>query len=134
VSRTRRGQGGAAEIPAAERVLGVASALVVLALAVFLMVKALGNDDGAPAVRVEVVEISGAEGGWLVEIEVTNDGNSPASDVEIEGRLEGADGPEVGSVTFHQLPSRSSRRGGIWFTENPRTRGLSLRAVGYRAP
>lgn len=134
MSHARGRNSGAGQIPLAERILGVVSAAIVLALAGFLVVKALGNNGGAPEVSVEVVRISEAGGGWLVELEATNNGEAPASDVEIEGRLEGPEGAESGSIAFDQLPSRSSRRGGIWFTENPRTRRLSLRAVGYRVP
>jgi uncharacterized protein (TIGR02588 family) len=72
--------------------------------------------------------------GWLVEIEATNLGHSAASHLEILGELPAPGGVEQRSVVLDYVPPRSSRRGGLYFSGDPRARPLTLRAVGYQSP
>ena len=121
-------------IPLSERVIGIGSAVSVLALIGFLAVQAVGNHGTPPDVMVELAGVSRSAAGWLVQVEATNLGEQPAADVEVEGTLPGAGGEERRSVTFDYLPAGSTRRAGLYFTGDPRSRPLTLRAVGFRRP
>jgi uncharacterized protein (TIGR02588 family) len=108
--------------------------VVVLALMGFLMVRALGNDGGPPDIVVEMRGVTQAGTGWLVEFEALNLGHSGAAHLEILGEMAGPAGSERQSVVLDYVPPRSTRRGGLWFSGDPRTRPLTLRAVGYQSP
>ena len=67
--------------------------------------------------------------GWVVEFEARNLSPVTAAQVTIEGRL--ADG-ETATATIDYVPGRSARRGGLFFSREPR--GAELRALGYQDP
>ena len=54
--------------------------------------------------------------------------------VKIEGILSGGGADEISRVVFDYVPGHSVRQGGLFFTRDPRTGHLSLRARGYPAP
>ena len=128
------GSSGAASIPLAEKIVGAVSAAVVLGLMGFLAVRAAGNDGTPPDIVVEMRGVTQVGTGWLVEIEATNLGHAGAAHLEIVGELPAAGGAERRSVILDYVPPRSSRRGGLYFTGDPRSRPLALRAVGYQSP
>jgi uncharacterized protein (TIGR02588 family) len=120
--------------PLAERIIGALSAAVILGLMVFLGARALANNGTPPDIVVELRGVTQVGAGWLVEVEATNLGSSAATDLEIEGEMPAPGGSERRSVVLEYVPPRSSRRGGLYFTGDPRTRPLTLRALGYRSP
>ena len=120
--------------PFAERILGAVSAAVIVVLMGYLVVRALANDGTPPDIVVELRGVTQVGATWLVEVEATNLGSSPATDLEIEGEMPGPGGSERRSVVLEYVPAKSSRRGGLYFSGDPRTRPLTLRAVGFRAP
>lgn len=120
--------------PLAERIIGAVSAAVILGLMAFLGVRALANNGTPPDIVVELRGVTQVGAGWLVEVEATNLGSSAATDVEIEGEMPAPGGSERRSVVLEYVPPRSTRRGGLYFTGDPRTRPLTLRALGYRSP
>lgn len=120
--------------PFAERILGAVSAAVIVVLMGYLVVRALANDGTPPDIVVELRGVTQVGAAWLVEVEATNLGSSPATDLEIEGEMPGPGGSERRSVVLEYVPAKSSRRGGLYFSGDPRTRPLTLRAVGFRAP
>jgi uncharacterized protein (TIGR02588 family) len=120
--------------PLAERILGAVSAAVIVVLMGYLVVRALANDGTPPDIVVELRGVTQVGAAWLVEVEATNLGSSPATDLEIEGEMPGPGGSERRSVVLEYVPARASRRGGLYFSGDPRTRPLTLRAVGFRAP
>ena len=129
--------GGSADrrpTPLAERILGALSAAVIVVLMGYLVVRALENDGTPPDIVVELRGVTQVGAAWLVEVEATNLGSSPATDLEIEGEMPGPGGTERRSVVLEYVPAKSSRRGGLYFSGDPRTRPLTLRAVGFRSP
>jgi uncharacterized protein (TIGR02588 family) len=42
--------------------------------------------------------------------------------------------PEVSSVILDYIPGQSAREGGLFFTQDPRSGNLVLRASGYAKP
>lgn len=113
---------------------GIGLALVVLAAGV-IGGEALFGDPSPPAVTVEAREVHTVPGGWLVEIEAVNSGGSPAAGVTVEGELTLAgQPPETAQADFDYVPDHSRRKGGLFFTEDPRSGQLALRAKGYIEP
>ena len=51
-----------------------------------------------------------------------------------EGILSGGGADETSRVVFDYVPGHSVRQGGLFFTRDPRTGHLTLRARGYSAP
>ena len=64
--------------------------------------------------------------GYLVRLHAVNEGGSTAEGVVIEGVLRrGMEKAETSHTTLDFLPARSEKRGGLFFTLDPRTIGLS---------
>jgi uncharacterized protein (TIGR02588 family) len=88
-----------------------------------------------PAVAVEIVQVVETPAGFTVEVRAVNHGDMTASDVAIEGELRrGEEVVETSETTFTYLPGASERRGGLFFTEDPRSGSLNLRPLGYVEP
>jgi len=86
-------------------------------------------------VTVEPLEIIDTEAGFTVRLRVVNLGDETASDVVIEGELKrGDEMVETSETTFPYVPGRSEREGGLFFSQDPRSLAMELRALGYTAP
>jgi len=83
----------------------------------------------APDIAVAATGVRRSGAGFLVEFEARNLSPITAAQVTIEGKLPGG---ETSMATIDYVPGRSSRRGGLYFGEDPR--GARLRALGYQAP
>lgn len=110
-------------------------ALLVLGAAGSLLYEALAGPATPPAVAVEVRAIQPVGSGYLVEFEAFNHGGETAAQVTVEGTLS-HDGSEVEASTtmLDFIPPEAHRRGGLFFTEDPRAFELALRATGYASP
>lgn len=118
-----------------EWAVAAVSALVVLAVVGFLLYEALGEAPTPPDVRVTVTVVRALERGHLVEFDATNRGQTTAARVEVEGTLRrGGATVEAASATLDYVPAGGTRRGGLYFSEDPRGYALELRARGYARP
>lgn len=88
-----------------------------------------GRGEALPDISVAAVRAQPVGAGWVVEFEARNAAPATAALVMVEGRL--PDG-ETSSATIDYVPGRSARRGGLFFSREPR--GLRLRALGYQDP
>jgi uncharacterized protein (TIGR02588 family) len=88
-----------------------------------------GSAEMAPDVTVAATRVHRSAAGFLVEFEVRNVSPVTAAQVTIEGKLPGG---ETSMATIDYVPGRSARRGGLFFSAEPR--GLELRALGYQDP
>jgi uncharacterized protein (TIGR02588 family) len=97
--------------------------------------QAFGDSSAPPAIVVEVMRVDAVEKGYRVEFRARNTAGSTAAQVEIEGKLaiDGAEA-EIGHVVFDYIPGHSERKGGMFFTREPRPEKLSLRALGFAEP
>lgn len=112
--------------------VGLALALAMLGIIGW---EVLRGGSAAPAVAVEALQVLETEAGFTVEIRAFNSGDETAGDVLVEGELKrGDETVETGETTFTYIPSRSERRGGMFFSQDPRSYTLELRALGYTAP
>ena len=134
-STNRNNDAGRAEIPALEWLLGSIGALMVAGAVGFLAWTGAVNGDSPPDIRVEVVRVIEQRNGWLVQVSAFNEGGSAASEVTVGGEFMAPDGAvESAEFLLDYLPSRSGRQGGLFFSRDPRTGGLKVRALGYAEP
>lgn len=118
-----------------EWVVAAASALLVLGAVGYLLYEALAEPLTPPAVEVTVEAVRAVGDGYLVEFEAQNRGRTTAAGLVVEGTLRrGAETVETASVTLDYVPAEGSRRGGLYFTEDPRAYALALRPTGYSRP
>lgn len=111
------------------------SALVVLAVVGFLLAEGLGEPPTPPEVHVTATAVRPLAIGHLVEFEAANRGGTTAARVEVEGTLRrGGATVETASATLDYVPEDGSRRGGLYFSADPRAHALELRATGYARP
>lgn len=92
-----------------------------------------------PATPPDVVVLTSAprqvSGGYLVEFTAFNRGNTTAVNLTIDGELsQGSRTVETSEVTLDYLPQRASRKGGLFFRNDPRLHELSASAGGYTMP
>lgn len=118
-----------------EWALAALSALLVLAVLGHLLYEALAEPATPPEVRVTAEAVRPSGRGYLVEFEAQNRGQTTAAGLGVEGTLtRGATTVETRSTTVDYLPAESSRKGGLYFTEDPGDYELELRATGYDRP
>ena len=98
--------------------------------------QAFDEGDSAPTLVAEVETITQVDGGFRVDIRARNRSRIAAAQIEVEGRLSGGSQGEVetGRITFDYLAGHSARKGGLFFTRDPRSGSLSIRVAGYAMP
>lgn len=101
----------------------------------FLLYQAITTGDSPPNIIVRTSSTTPIENGYLVTFQVTNQGESTAKGLVVEGQLKNDKGEvETSETTLDYVPARSEREGGLFFTQNPEQFELQLRAVGYEQP
>ncbi len=114
---------------------GLGLALLLAMLAIIGMEAVSGGTGESPAIAVSATRVAAAPGGFLVEVEARNTSGGTAAAVQVEGALmDGETEAEASSLTFDYVPGHSRRKGGLFFTRDPRKHRLELRALGYQSP
>lgn len=125
----------APDIPPLEWICAVIGFALVAATIGFVAWKGLAGNGSPPQLSFQVKTIVEVPNGYLVEVRALNTGEETAADVKVEGELRGPSGSvETSETSFKYLPPRSARSGGIYFTHDPRTLEMTIRAKGYEAP
>lgn len=121
----------------AEWVSLAASALLILALAGYLLFEAFQSN--GPIVPVEVQprlgEVAEINGQFVLPVRVANRGGQTVRDLKIEVRsqpTESAD-PEVADLLIDFLGEGSEQVAYFYFAEHPNTLKVEARAVSYQA-
>lgn len=118
-----------------EWVVAAIGLLLVVGSIGFMVYEGIWGDHSPPAVRIQLDSIAATENGYLVRFRATNSGGSTAEGLTIEGQLSKDDqNVETTETTLDYLPSHSVRKGGLFFTRDPRQFELSIRALGYEEP
>lgn len=111
------------------------SGLLVLAVLAFTIRESMVDPGTPPVIVVRVEKIVAVSGGYRVEFRARNRGHTTAAGVTVEGSLARNSGePEKSEATLDYVPARGERKGGLFFTNDPRGRPLSVRARGYDVP
>ena len=85
------------------------------------------------SVTPELVERS--EQGFRVDFVVRNSGSETAAAVLIEGELvRGGQRVEKSTATLTYAPANSTRRGALYFTQDPGLYEMKIRAAGFEKP
>jgi len=118
-----------------EWVAAAVSTALVLAVVGYMAFDAVARPRTPPAIEVARGNVLQVRGGWLVEFRAFNHGHETAAGVKVEGTLEdGGRTVETSEATLDFVPGRATRRGGLFFREDPRARAMELRALGYQEP
>jgi uncharacterized protein (TIGR02588 family) len=110
---------------------------LVLTVAVLVVIGRQAISGGAaevPDIEVGVSRIVPVSAGFVVEIVARNHSGGTAAAVEIEGSLGPGGAVETSGATFDYVPGHSERKGGLFFSEDPRRHMLEVRALGYKTP
>lgn len=118
-----------------EWVTGIISALLVIAMLVWIGKEALTENGAPPEFAVEIIDRKPVADGYLVRFDIANRATTTAAAVVVRGEvLEGDTVAEEAEVTFDYVPAESKSSGGIVFSEDPGPREIRIRAVGYIDP
>jgi uncharacterized protein (TIGR02588 family) len=124
-----------ADTPLLEWIASAIGLLLTVAVLVVIGGQAVsGAAKQVPDIEIKVVRVVPASTGFAVEIIARNRGGGTAAAVEIEGRLEAGGKEETSGATFDYVPGHSERKGGLFFSEDPRRHKLEVRALGYKKP
>jgi uncharacterized protein (TIGR02588 family) len=119
----------------AEWIVAAMSALLVLGVIGFLVYDGVMSPKTPPDVIVQVDSIQPAGPGYLVIFRARNSGHYTAANVIVEGELMADSGRvEASETTIDYVPAGGQQRAGLYFTRDPRSLKLRLRAHGYRDP
>ncbi len=115
-------------------VAGVGLVLLLASLS-YLLHDAWTGEQGPPVPVVRLVGMQQQDGHHLVQVKVFNQGRSTAAALRVEGELRrGGEVVERSELEFQHVPGRSSREGGLFFRQDPRTLQLVLSARSYQKP
>jgi uncharacterized protein (TIGR02588 family) len=121
--------------PMWEWVVALFGVVLVLGSIGFMAYQVVAGDDSPPDVLIRTDTILPVETGYLVQIRAVNQGGSTAAELRIEGTLRGERGRvETSEIVIDYIPAHSHRKGGLFFTQDPRQFTLQLRAKGYAEP
>ena len=116
--------------PLLEWIASAVGLLLILAVMAVIARDAFnGSADMAPDIEVVVRDRQQQGGRWLVRFEAHNVSPITAAQVTIEGALPGG---ETSTAVIDYIPGRSTRSGGLIFSQEPT--GVRLRPLGYQDP
>jgi uncharacterized protein (TIGR02588 family) len=123
------------DIPRLEWIVAIIGFALTSATLIFLLYQGLTDGPALPDIVVEAEQVIEVSRGYMVRIRAVNRGSRTAADVKIEGELKsGGTVQETAETTFTYLPARSERRGGLFFSKDPRQGQLTLQPKGFETP
>lgn len=118
-----------------EWLTGSVSAICVIVLIGWIAFDAMTQDDGPPALSIDIVGSEGRAGGYLVTFDVDNAADRTAADVTVRGEIVFGDAVvETVETTIDYVPMRSKARGGLIFRTDPAGKSLRIAATGFSEP
>jgi uncharacterized protein (TIGR02588 family) len=118
-----------------EWIVGGAGLALLLGAAGFLVYHDLTSPDSPPDIVVTAGQALPTTSGFVVQVRATNRGGETAAGVRIVGALSaGGETVEESELTIPFVPPGSEREGGLFFTRDPATLTLAVRATGYEKP
>ena len=114
-------------------VFGV-SLLTIAAVAGVLLYAHFTSSQGPPEIRVVLGAPQPSGDGFAVPLDVINDGDATAEEVEVEVTLRAGTTEERSTVALAFVPHGSRRQAWAAFKSDPARGTLDVRVVGYREP
>lgn len=98
--------------PALEWIVGIISAIVVVAILAFLSYEALFGDARPPDLVATIDEVQSVDGATLVFVTLANRGDQAAAEIAVEATVDG-EGSELTrrEIRFDYIAARAERRG-----------------------
>lgn len=132
---SEQGQNETTQTPFLEWVFALIGLILVVGILGFLIYEISTDEGKPPSLNVKIEEIIPHDKVFLVKFSLENTGDETAADVTVEGEIKkGTESLEKGDVTVDYVPSHSEKKGGMFFTEDPRTGEFKIRAKGYNQP
>jgi uncharacterized protein (TIGR02588 family) len=101
----------------------------------FLLYEAAFGDSSPPDVTVHLESVVPVRNGFLVQFRAVNDGGTTAQGLKVEGEIsKGTERVETSDTTIEYVPAHSERKGGLFFSTDPRQYDLRLGAKGFEKP
>lgn len=130
-----KGRQGEAPPSAWEWFTAAIGLLLLLSTLGYLLFETARHDDAAPVPELRVTAIEQQQGRYVVRVEVANRSRATAAALRVEGELRrGSELVERSEMEFQHVPGRSTRHGGLFFTQDPRALQLQLSARSYQKP
>ncbi len=121
--------------PLLEWTFAILGGLIVSGLILYNIFDAWQDNGSAPEIQIQADSPIRQTRGFLIPIKALNQGGSSAAGVVIEGVLRDGDKDvETSQVTFDYVPAHSTKEGGLFFSRNPQSLELEIRALGYQEP
>jgi uncharacterized protein (TIGR02588 family) len=114
-------------------VFGISLALI-LSVAGLLVYQEMTGGDSPASLVARAGEARDTPDGYVVPVDVRNEGDTTAEEVQLEATLTWRDGVERGEAVLPLVPYRSDRRVWIAFSHDPRDGEIKVRVLGYREP
>ena len=119
--------------PLIEWIAGGIGLVLTCGLVGFIGWQAMQDHSERPQVEVRVTSITPSGDNYLVELTAFSRTGRTVSGLDVEGVLTIAgQAPEMSTTSFDYLPGHSQSRGGLYFTANPATGDLQVRAPGFQ--
>ena len=89
-----------------------------------------------PAITFEVLteEIEQRGTGWATPVKITNDGTMSVHELTVTGTLTSAAGQPSQDLTILLLGPNEQVQGTLWFSDDPRGKGLEMTVASYLLP
>ncbi len=114
---------------------GTLSALVILAVLIWIGRDALMDRDTSPDLGVSVLQVEARSNGFQVLFEIQNRSSQTASQVTVRGEVfEEPELVEAAETVTDYVPGHSKAVGGLIFKTDPRGRAISIRAISFNLP
>ena len=113
-----------------EWAIGIACAVLVMALLGLLLYEAISGTGEGPQLSVRQGAVSRAGDHFVLDLQVLNHGEATASDVVVEGRL----GEETATVTIDYVPPGPGVKAALLFSHDPAGAEIDVAIRGYTRP
>ena len=123
-------------VPPLEWAAAIFGALVaVILIGLIAWNAALSDGQAGPRIKADIVRITGADDGHVLDIRLTNISSQSAASVQVELSLN-RDGRlvESSNATIDYVPARSKAFGVLMVRADPRTHEVDLRVTGFEIP
>ncbi len=121
--------------PISEWIVASVGLILVVSAVSFLVYQAVMENLSSPDVIVQVESVMTLRSGYLVKIKIINYGDATAEGLIVEGELKkGEEQIELSHTEIDYAPAHAEKRGGLFFSQDPRQGELRVRALGYEEP
>ena len=121
--------------PTWEKVLGFVGFIFLCVGIFYLSWSAWSDKKLPPDIAINITNINQVSNGFLIEIEVVNNGSDAVSLLQVEGQLTNPAGAtETSTAELDYVASHSISHAGLFFTNDPNQGNLQLRPLGFQPP